>query len=125
MGPAIEFRFLEPEVGPPADGTHTHAKRALATPNEAKIQLVGRIALEKVIDVGRQLGGAVGATPGTIWGSPMIGHAKQHLIDVMGKVRNGVPRVLDAQHTEHIISITRKRKLRRVRQMSSHQRGDR
>jgi hypothetical protein len=52
VGPTIEFRFLEPEVGPPADGTHTRSKRALPTPNEAKIQPVGGVALEKVIDLG-------------------------------------------------------------------------
>jgi hypothetical protein len=47
MGPPLEFRFLELEVGPPADTAHETAQGALLAAHSAEMALVERIALEQ------------------------------------------------------------------------------
>ena len=114
VGPTIEFRLFERKVGPPADGTDARPQSPLATPNGTKIVLVGRVALEQILDLRRQPRGRFRSAARTIWGSPAIADSKGHGIrwGVRRRelARERPPPVFDAQHTEHFISSTQERK---------------
>jgi hypothetical protein len=54
VAPALELRFLELEVGPPAGAPHETPQGALLAPYDAEMALVDGIALEQGLDARRK-----------------------------------------------------------------------